>query len=169
MENITLISILSENFPLILSSVVSIFSIVVNVFVVLKQTSSERKTKAMDLYFKAQYEAYKELYEAAIELEIGLKSGEPQDIKRLFSTVKSAEILSPGAVVTIIDDFCRIYTLYFEKKNSGEQVSPKLENALKEVISTLGYVLSKELMRFNEKESESLKWLEKKFQKHSEQ
>ena len=90
MEKLSLISVLNENFPLILSTVVSIVSIGVNAAVVIRQTSSERKIKSMDLYFNAQYEAYKELYEAAVELEIDLQPNEIRDTRRLISAAKKS-------------------------------------------------------------------------------
>lgn len=165
MEDITFISILKENFPLILSTFVSVISIGVNVFVVVKQTSSERKIKSMDLYFSAQYKAYKELYEAAAELEADLKPNETRDIRRLLSAAKNAEMLSPESVVEVIDNFCAVHTEYVDREDNGEQISPELQKEFKEALSVLGLCLREELRRFNEKESKILKEIEKKLYK----
>lgn len=165
MEDITFISILKENFPLILSTFVSVISIGVNVFVVVKQTSSERKIKSMDLYFNAQYAAYKELYEAAAELEANLNSNETRDTRRLLSAAKKAEMLSPLSVVDIIDNFCAFQTECVIKRDRGEQLSPELQKEFKEALSILGMCLREELMRFNEKESKILKSIGKKLYK----
>lgn len=165
MYDLTLIDIVKDNFPLILSTIVAIISVIVNAIVAIKQATSEKKLRSMDLYFNAQYEAYSALYEAAAELEFDLKPKEKRDIRKLIAAAKKAEMLSPELVVEVIEHFCAIYIDYIDKEDNKEKISSETEQDFKDALFMLNTYLRAELRRFNKIENKQIRKIEKRLYK----
>lgn len=111
-----LLEILSSNFPLILSTIVSLCAL----FVSLYQTNNQRRIKITELYFEAQLKAYTEFYNLIISLEYDLEQDEIRDIRPILKASKSAALISTHDIAMEISNFCSIYMDYIREMDCGK-------------------------------------------------
>lgn len=145
-----LIKFLSEsnNFALILSSLVSICVAITATITAVYQSKKQYRETSMKLYFDAQYEAYTELYRIASDLDRDLKPKEIRDVRELVAAAKKAELLSPHHVAEIIDNFCAVYFDFLDESDTGE-ISKEIEEEFKTSLNLLTMYLREELLRYD--------------------
>ena len=149
---------------LILSTAVSIVSIATATITTIYQQYNDRKTTAMEMYFEAQLNAYKEFYTMATTMDMAFVEGkERPDEAAFIAAAKTAEILSPPVVAEVINHFCSVYYDYIEEsKRKG--ISEKTKNEFKEALFMLTTYMREELMRHdggNRKYLKYIKWTDK--------
>ena len=155
-----ILSFLSDNLAIILSSGVSMCAI----FGTIYQSKSQHNEKSMELYFEAQLKAYTEFYNIASDLERDLKPKESRDVRKLIAAAKNAELLSPYHVAVIIDNFCAVYLDYLYESDIGE-VSEEMHDDFKTSLELVTMYLREELLKYDSKRTIKEKRLRKKLKK----
>lgn len=146
---------------LILSTAVSIVSIVATAVTTICQQHNARKTTAMEMYFEAQLNAYKEFYAIATTMDMELLGGVEQPNEAAFiAAAKTAEILSPPVVADVIDHFCDVYSEYADEISKND-VSPKIQKEFKDALFMLTAYMRAELMRHEKSNRKYLKGIMK--------
>ncbi len=153
----------SNNFALMLSSLVSICVAICTAIVSIHQSKNQYKEKSMALFFEAQLNAYTKLYKEAGELERDLKPKETRDIRALIIAAKNAEIVSTEPVAAMIDNFCGTFTAFLEKEDSGEFSEEDVKD-FKDSLKLMTTYVREELLRFDYHEKKAVK-KRKKLQK----
>lgn len=136
-----MIQVLEENFPLILSTAVSIVAVCATIY----QSSIARKNKITDLYFSAQLKAYTELYKAIGNLD---QNYSPDNISAFIAASQSAMLISTHQNAEIISNFYAVYLDFVDAKNK-QDVSPELMAEFKDSRDVLNIMLREELLRFD--------------------
>ena len=104
MESIinTVLELLKDNFPLILSTGATLFS----VFCALRQFNLSKKVETMSLYSKSRFSAYERLLNEIAHLGTNVTE---EGFYRMLSASLNASILSSEKTGNIIESFCKIY------------------------------------------------------------
>lgn len=138
----------SNNFALVLSSLVSICVAICTAIVSIRQSKNQYREKSMSLFFDTQLKAYTQLYKAAAELQRDLKPKETRDIRSLIWAAKNAEIISPYHVAEIIDDFCAVYSDYLYKDDEGNATEKDIKE-FQDSLKLMTIYIREELLRFD--------------------
>ena len=149
-----ILQFLSNNLAVILSSLISIFTVIGTIINAMYQTNKQSKSKAMELYFQAQLNAYTELYHKSIEIDHQLNEGEERDLRPFAAACKNAELLSPSHVAEQIINFeATCFTLV--KEIDENNVSEKTEQQFSLQLEIVGCLLRNELMRYDKNRPKS--------------
>lgn len=154
-----MIHVLEENFPLILSTVVSIVAVCATIY----QSSIARKNKITDLYFSAQLKAYTELYKAIGNLD---QNYSPENISALITASQSAMLISTHQNAEIISNFYAVYLDFVEAKNK-QDISPELMTEFKNSRDILNIMLREELLRFDNSKRKVERYLKREIKTQS--
>lgn len=104
--------LISDNFPLILSTLVSVLLASANFY----QAWNQKKIKLMELNFGVKQQAYTKLLKAIMTLERLSEGGGTQEIRFLSVAANAAMLVSTQKTAEKIDSFC---LLYIDKKYRG--------------------------------------------------
>ena len=128
---------LTENFPLILSTIVSIVAILVPIY----QARIQRKMNIMNTYLDMQSKAYRELFHTIAYYDSDVPIN---DLRQLYASAYDAMLVSTHTNALVIKDFCAVY-----RDLLSNPTDEKLIKEYKERMTILTTLLREELFRFD--------------------
>lgn len=130
-----------NNFALLLSTLVSIFSIGVNCY----QVRAGKKEKIMSMYFSAQLDAYRELYRAIGQLE-GFLSDE--NVGKFVAAGQTAMLVSTHKNAEIISHFMAVFLDYVRDREQGKVTQARVDEFV-QARKMLEFFLREEMYRYD--------------------
>lgn len=152
-----------EVLALVLSTIVSIVAILATAY----QTHIQRKINITELYFRAQVDAYNELFKAAAELEINVSENKAIDSRRLIYASQNAMLVSTHRNAKVIEHFCAVFIDFVDAENNN-CLTDELIKEFKEAKFILATLLREEMFRFDSMRRKSDKFFTNKEKRNGE-